>query len=127
MPRDLPDAGTIPMQIGDLDPFVLRQIPRADLPDRQPLQRRHEPDDLALAVGLISAGPVVARRTGNADLPGSGMDTPPPLTQLHEPLTLGRLRTPPRPLLHTTGRHQHNPQILGSVATVARNHPLENW
>ena len=34
----------------------------------------------------------------------------------------GRLRTPPRPLLHTTRRHQHNPQILGSVATVTRNH-----
>src|SRR3954454_16253682 len=57
----------------------------------------------------------------NTDLTSSGQDAPPPFTQLHKPLTLGRLRTPPRPLPHTTRRRQHNLQHLGSVATVDGN------
>jgi hypothetical protein len=45
--RDLPDAQTRVTQIGDLDPLLLRQEPRADLTHGQPLQRRDEPGDLA--------------------------------------------------------------------------------
>ena len=106
---DLPDAQARVPQISDLDPLVLRQIPRADLTHGQPLQRRHKPGHLTMAVGLVTARPVVPRGPGNPGLAGRGQDAPPPLAQLHEPLTLGRLRTPPRPLLHPT-RRQHNPQ-----------------
>src|SRR5215217_1730031 len=122
--RELPDAQTRVTQIGDLDPLLLRQEPRADLTHGQPLQRRDEPGDLAVAVSLVTARPVVPRRPGNADLTSGGEDAPPSFAQLDEPLTLGRLRTPPRPFLHTT-RRQHNPQDLGSVATVGRNRPAE--
>src|ERR1700733_13463489 len=97
-------------QVRDLDPLVLRQEPAADLADGQPVQRAHETADLAAAVGLVAARPVVPRRPGNPSLAGRGQYAPPPLPQLHEPLTLGRLRAPPRPLLHTTRRRQHNPQ-----------------
>ena len=124
--RDLPDAQTRVTQIGDLDPLLLRQEPRADLTHGQPLQRRYEPGDLAVAVDLVTARPIVPRRPRNADLTSGGEDAPPSFAQLDEPLTLGRLRTPPRPLLHTTRRRQHNPQDLGSVATVGRNRPIES-
>ena len=106
---DLPDAQPRVPQISDLDPLVLRQEPVADLADSQPLQRGHEPRHPAMAVGLVAARPVVPRRPRNPGLAGRGEDAPPPLAQLHEPLALGRLRTPPRPLLHPT-RRQHNPQ-----------------
>src|SRR5262245_1104597 len=105
---DLPDTHAGALQVGDLDPLVLRQEPTADLPHREPLQRRDEPDRRAVMVGLVTASPVVPRGPRNADLPRRGENAPPPLTQLHEPLTLGRLRTPPRPLLHTTRRRQHD-------------------
>src|SRR5512132_3570088 len=120
--RDLPDAPARVAQIRDLDPLLLRHEPRADLTHRQPLQRRHKPDHLTMPVGLVATGPVVPRRPGNTDLTSSGQDAPPPFTQLQEPLTLGRLRTPPRPLPHTTRRRQHNLQNLGGVATDGRNH-----
>ena len=100
---DLPDAPARVAQISDLDPLILRQIPGADLPHGQPVQRGHEPGHPAVAVGLVTAGPVVARRPGDTDLPGRGHDAPAPCAQLSEPLALGRLRTPPRPLLHPAG------------------------
>jgi|SoiMetStandDraft_5_1073268.scaffolds.fasta_scaffold92225_1 hypothetical protein len=53
--RDLPDAQARVMQIGDLDPLVLRQEPRANLTHRQPLQRRYRSDDLTVAVSLVTA------------------------------------------------------------------------
>ncbi len=46
-------------------------------------------------------------------------DTPPAGPQLHEPLTLGRLRTTPRPILHPTRRCQHN---LHNLEKVLRPH-----
>nr|WP_235013573.1 hypothetical protein [Parafrankia sp. Ea1.12] len=120
---DLPDRQPGLAQVGDLDPFVLRQEPGTDLTNRQPLQRRHEPHDLAAAVGLVAARPVVPGRAGDTDFPSSGEDAPPSLAELHEPAALRRLRTPARPLLHTTRRRQHSLQNLGSVATAGRNHP----
>ena len=62
------------------------------------------------------------RGPGNADLTSCGENASASAAQLHEPLPLGRLRTPSRPLLHTT-RREHNLQDLGSVATVDRNDP----
>src|SRR5262249_19678981 len=106
---DLPDAQARVPQISDLDPLVLRQVPRADLTHGQPLQRGHEPAHPTMAVRLVTARPVVPHGPETPGLAGRGEDAPPPLAQLHEPLTLGRLRTPPRPLLHPT-RRQHNPQ-----------------
>jgi hypothetical protein len=94
---DPPDAQARVPQISDLDPLVLRQVPRADLTHGQPLQRGHEPAHLTMAVSLVTARPVVPRRPGNPDLAGRSEDAPAALTQLHEPLTLGRLRTPPGP------------------------------
>ncbi len=102
------------------DPFVLKQEPRTDLPHRQPIQRRHEPHDLTVAVDLVSAQLLPVVRPTPTSRTAAGYSTPP--TRLHESLTLGRLRTPPRPLPHTTRRRQHNSQDLGSVATVDRNH-----
>jgi hypothetical protein len=64
-------------QIGDLDPLVLGQEPRADPTHCQPLQRRHEPDDLAATVRLVTARPVVPRGAGDADLTSGGEDAPP--------------------------------------------------
>jgi hypothetical protein len=61
------------------------------------------------------------RSPGNSHLTSGGENAPPSFAQLHEPLTLGRLRTPPRRVPHTTRRRQHNPQHLGSVATVDGN------
>jgi hypothetical protein len=40
------------VQVGDLDPLVLRQDPTADLPHRESFQRRDEPDGVAVPVGL---------------------------------------------------------------------------
>jgi hypothetical protein len=100
---DRPHTQPGPAQIGDLDTLVLGQVARADLTDRQPIQRRDEPDHDTVAVDLVPTRP---------DLAGRRADTPPPCPQLHEPLTLGRLRTTPRPLLHTTRRCQHNLQNL---------------
>src|SRR5690348_9520881 len=106
---DLPEAQPRVPQISDLDPLVLRQVPRADLTHGQPLQRGHEPGHLTMAVSLVTARPVVPGGPGNPDLAGRSEDAPAALAQLHEPLALGRLRTPPRPLLRPT-RGQHNPQ-----------------
>ena len=75
--RDLPDAQTRVAQIGNLDPLLLRQEPRADLTYSQPLQRRYKPDDLTEAVGLVTTRPVVPSRPGNADLTSGGEDAPP--------------------------------------------------
>ena len=98
-------------QIGDLDPLLLRQEPRADLTHGQPLQRRDEPDDLTEAVGLVTARPVVPPHPGNADLSSGGEDAPPSFAQLHEPLTLGRLLTPPRPLFTRRDDDNTTPRI----------------
>jgi hypothetical protein len=125
--RDLPDAQARMAQIRDLDPLLLRQEPRADLTNCQPLQRRYQTNDLTMPVGLVTTRPVVPRGPGNTDLTSSGQDAPSPFTQLHEPLTLGRLRTPPRPLPHTTRRRQHNLQHQGSVATVDGNRLAAPW
>ena len=100
-------------EIGDLDALILRQVPRADLADLQRIQRRDETDHDAVAVGLVTAGPIRRRRPRHTDFPGRGTDAPAPSPQLHEPLTLGRLRTTPRPLLHPMRRCQHNLQNLG--------------
>src|SRR5689334_22772176 len=59
---DRPQAQPEAAQIGDLDAFVLGQIARADLADRQAIQWRDEPDLDAIAVGLIAACPVRRRR-----------------------------------------------------------------
>lgn len=120
---DLADAHTGMAHVGDLDSFVLRKEPRANLPHGQPLERWLEPDDLAIAIDLVATGPVGSGRAGDTDFLRRGADAPPPFPQLHEPLAFGRLRTPPRPLLHTTRRRQHNSRRLERVATVARNHP----
>lgn len=45
-------------QIGNLDPLVLGQEPTADLPDREPLHRRHDTDDLAATIGLVTTSPL---------------------------------------------------------------------
>ena len=112
---DRPHAQPGLTQIGDLDALVLGQVARADLTDRQPIQRRDEPDHHTVAIDLVPTRPVRPRGPGNTDFAGRGPHTPPPSPQLHEPLTLGRLRTTPRPLLHPTRRCQHNLQNLEKV------------
>lgn len=119
---DLADAHTGVAHVGDLDSFVLRKEPRANLPHGQPLEWWLEPDDLAIVIDLVATGPVGSGRAGDTDFLHRGADAPPPFPQLHEPLAFGRLRTTPRPLLHTTRRRQHNSRRLERVATVARNH-----
>ena len=109
---DRPQAQPGLTQIGDLDALVLGQVARADLADRQPIQRRDEPDHHTVAVDLVTARPVRPRGPRHTDFAGRGPHAPPPSPQLHEPLTLGRLRTTPRPLLHPTRRCQHNLQNL---------------
>lgn len=49
------------------------------------------------AVGLLAACPVRRCGPGHTAFPGRGAHAPPASPQLHEPLTFGRLRTPPRP------------------------------
>src|SRR5215208_6424431 len=106
--RDLSDAQTRVSKARELNPLVLRQEPRADLAHGQPFEGRHEADQLSASIDLVAPRPVVGRRAGDANLTGCASDAPPPLAQAHELLTLGRQRTPPRPLLHTTRRRQHN-------------------
>ena len=106
--RDLSDAQARVAKVRELNPLVLRQEPRADLAHGQPFEGRHEADQLSASIDLVAPRPVVGRRAGDADLTGCASDAPPPLAQAHELLTLGRQRTPPRPLLHTTRRRQHN-------------------
>jgi hypothetical protein len=111
---DLPDALARVPQVGDLDPLVLRQELGTDLPRRTRVQRRHEPGHLAVPVGLVAGRLPVSRRPRHPGLVGCGPDAPAVLPQLQEPLTLGRQRTPLRPLLNST-RRQHNPHNLGKV------------
>jgi hypothetical protein len=99
-------------QISDLNAFVLGQVASADLTYGQRIQWRDEPDHDAVSVGLMTAGPAGPGRPRYADFTGRGTDAPPAGPQLHEPLTLGRQRTTPRPLLHPTRRCQHNLQNL---------------
>ncbi len=109
---DRPDAQSGLTEIGDLDALVLGEIPGADLADRQPIQGRDEPDHHTVAVDLVTARPVCPSGSRDTYLAGRCSDAPPPSPQLHEPLTFGRLRTTPRPLLHPTRRCQHNLQNL---------------
>ena len=90
------------VEVGDLDPLTLGQEPATDLTDREPFKRRHEPDHLTASVDLVATDPVRPRAPRHTHLSGGRPDAPAPLSQLHEPLTLGRQRTTPRPLLHTT-------------------------
>jgi len=100
--RNLPDTLARASQVRDFDALVLREKPWADLAHQQTVKRRHKPDHQTVPIGLTTAGPAVARAARHPNLAGRSPDTPPPLTQLHELLTFGRLRTTPRPLLHTT-------------------------
>lgn len=68
---DLADTHPGLVQVGYLDPLVLRQQPGTDLPDRESLQARHEADHVAVAIGLVSTRPVAPGRPGNADLPAA--------------------------------------------------------
>ncbi len=70
---------------------------------RPPLQGRYESYSRTVAVSFVAARPVVPVVFGYTDFAGSRENAPPAAAELHEPLTLGRLRTTPRPLLHTTG------------------------
>jgi hypothetical protein len=99
---DRADTRALAPQVGDQEALVLGQIPGADLANGQMIERRDEPDDLAVAVGLVAASPVRARRSRHTDLAGGGQDAPATSPQFHEPLTLGRLWPATRPLLHTT-------------------------
>src|SRR5215204_2845432 len=80
-----------------------------------------------MAVPLVAARPVVGGGPRHTNLAGRGEDAPPSFPQLHEPLTFGRQRTPPRPLLDTTKRRQHSLQTLGGVATAAGNRLAAPW
>src|SRR5215207_2313936 len=108
-------------------PFFLRHEPRADPSHGQSLQRRHEAHDLTMAVRLVATRPVVGGGPRHTDLAGRGEDAPPSSPLLHERLTFGRQRTPPRPLLDTTKRRQHSLQTLGGVATAAGNRLADSW
>jgi hypothetical protein len=61
-------------------PAVLVDLARvpldADPTHSQPLQPRYKPDDLTVAVRLITTRPVVPRRTGNTDLTSGGENAP---------------------------------------------------
>jgi hypothetical protein len=98
----LADAHPGVMQVGDLDPLLLRQEPHADLTHLKAFQWWNHPDDLPVPVGLVATGPVVPSGARDTDLARGRKDRPSSFAQLHEPRTLGRQRTPPRPLLHTT-------------------------
>ena len=122
---DLAHPEPRPAQVSDLDAFVLRQESGADPAHQEPVKRWHKADHLPLSINLRPTSPVVPRRPGHANFTGCRADAPSPLPQLHEPLTLSRQRTTPRPLLHTTTRCQHDLHDSGSVATMSRNHPSQ--
>ena len=84
-------------QIRDLNTLVLSEVPRTDLTYGQRIQRCDEPDHDPVAVDLVPACPVCSGRAGHPHLAGCGPHAPPARPQLHELLTLGRLRTTPRP------------------------------
>ncbi|GFZ98485.1 hypothetical protein GCM10011359_29530 [Nesterenkonia alkaliphila] len=90
------------MQIGKLDSLILGQEPCTDSADFKALQRSHDSYGLTVTIGLIAMTPVIPSTAGDTDLTGSSGDRPATLTQLHEPCTLSRQRTTPRPLLHST-------------------------
>jgi hypothetical protein len=130
----LAEAGLIPFSwvVADFSvsvtcwpPAVVRVKPDADvlltvLADPPDLAHG-ESGHLAVAIGLVTARPVLPRRPQNPDLPRRGHDAPAPRPQLREPLPLGPTAdagpTPPSPVERTT----QPPMILGSVATVSRN------
>ena len=60
------------VEVSDLDAFILGKEPRADLAHREPVQRRHEPDDMARPVLAIALGPVAPRGTRRAHLASGG-------------------------------------------------------
>ena len=74
---DCPQAQPRLSQIGDLDAFVLRQVARADLSDREAIQRRHEPDYHTVAVHVVTARPVRPRGPRDTHFAGRGAHTPP--------------------------------------------------
>jgi hypothetical protein len=51
---NLPDTQACEPKVGDLDPLVLRHVPRADLAHGQPLERRDEPGHLTMTVDLVT-------------------------------------------------------------------------
>lgn len=95
------------------------------LDDRIQIENLHDQDtarpDIARTQG-------VHRRTICRELcRGRWPSAAPPLcAQLHEPLTLGRSWTTPRPFLRTTNRLQHNSRIEQCVAKMGRNRPDES-
>jgi hypothetical protein len=99
---DLTPAHTGAIKIRDLDALILGEEPGADLAHRQPIQRRHEADDLAGTVLAIALRPVPPRRPRDPDFAGGSIDAQPAFSKLHEPATLGRQRATPRPLLDPT-------------------------
>ena len=70
---------------------------------------------LTVALGLVAAGPAVPGGPRDTVLARRGQNAPPTSRQLHEPLTLRRLRTMLRPRCHTTRRRQHNLPIQAGV------------
>jgi hypothetical protein len=119
---DLAHPEPRPAEVSDLDALVLGQESGANPAHHEPVKRRHKADHLPLPINLRPTSPVVPRRPRHANLTRCRTNARPPLAQLHKILTLGRQRTTPRPLLHTTTRHQHNLHDSGSVATMSRNH-----
>lgn len=109
---DFADAKAGMTQVGDLDPLVLRQKTRADRSHGQPFQRlrRNQPSDRAGT--SYSRGPSSSPSCGKPRPPLRRQGCSTPLPQLHEPLTLSRLRTTTRGLLHTP-RRQNDSNDLG--------------
>jgi hypothetical protein len=64
------------VQVGDLDPLLLGEIPRADLADFEAVQRLDEPDRDAVAIDGVATGPVSRGAPGDTDLTGRATDTP---------------------------------------------------
>lgn len=124
---DLTDAQPGTAQVGDLDPPLLGQEPSADLANREPVQPWHEADENTVAADLVPTRPVVARAARRGNLPSRRPDAPPTRPQLHEPLTLGRLWPPPRPLLHPTHRCQHDLQECRKCCDRRWKPPERYW
>jgi len=75
--RDLAQAQTFASHVANQNPLVLGEEPIADQSRLKPIQRRRDPDSLAILVSLVPTVPVLCRRPGNGDLFRESHKTPP--------------------------------------------------
>lgn len=109
--RDRRDGQAGLVKIRDRDPLVLRQVAGADLPHRQPLQRRHEADDLTASGRPSSRVPSCCRRCAiprpRGPRPRCSTPSPAAARTEHAWPTTGAAPAP----FHTSRQRPHTPGL----------------